>query len=76
MTKEEKTKQLMLAVRELSIMVDDYESFMEELTDVMDIVKKNGNLAYLERFIDSWETRTVSSNDVSLGGVIYDDTQG
>jgi hypothetical protein len=76
MTKEEKTKQLMLAVRELSIMVDDYESFMEELTDVMDIVKKDGNLAYLERFIDSWETRTVSSNDVSLGGVIYDDTQG
>lgn len=65
----------MLAVRELSEMVDDSASFMEELTDVLDLVRKSNNLKHLEKFIDTWETRTISSNDISLGGMVYNDSE-
>jgi hypothetical protein len=62
----------MAAVKELSEIVDDKEAFLNDLSDAMSNVNATGELFYLERFIDTWETRTVSSNEMSLGNVFVD----
>ena len=65
--------ELMTAAKELSELVDDVESFLNELKDVVDDGNINGELTSLENFLDKWETRTISSNDKMLGNVFYED---
>ncbi|MFA6594608.1 MAG: hypothetical protein WCT16_05160 [Candidatus Buchananbacteria bacterium] len=63
----------MSSARELAETVEDFDGFMCDLTDVLNIVKETNDPVYLERFIDRWECQAVSFNDVSLSGVLYAD---
>jgi hypothetical protein len=69
----EKLSNLLYAAKELAEMVDDVEEYLNELSDVIAFTKESSNTSRLETFIDKWECRTISSNDISLGGILYSD---
>lgn len=73
MPHEKKIRSLIASAKELAGLVEDFEGFISDLTDTLDRTKETNSVIYLEKFIDRWECRTISSNDVSLGGIVYND---